>query len=706
MGPKRCDYAGTKVFLRHRSYEADVAYMKIESGNTNAGANAKRTKVFWGLSKDSDRVICRAKCDICNTPLSSSQLEKPDPKQESNWKGWFLSIGAAVISCRNEKAPDGLVADAHLADGFLHLILIKDCPCFLVDARQVFDEMPDKNPSSWNTIISAYAKQGQIDNAQHVFKLMPKPDFVSWTAIMVGYNQMGWFENAVKLFVDMIWSKVMPTQYTFTIVLALCAAMKSLEIGRKVHSFIVKVGVSSYTSVVNYVLNVGTNDMMKVKSTSSWNTMISMHMQCKRFDLALAQFEKMTDRDIVTWNSMISSYNQHGFDIEVLDMFSIMLKDPLLKPDKYTLSSVLSACANLNEVNSGKQIHCHLIRTELDLCGAAGNALTSMYSKFGDVKIAQKIVEQNRISNLNIIAFTALLDGYIKQADMNPARRIFDLLRDRDVVAWTAMIVGYMQNGFNNEAMDIFRSMIKEGPQPNSYTLAAILSVGSSLASLDHGKQIHARAIKSEYTPSVSVSNALINMYAKSENSSNAKRVFDTISCLKDTVSWTSMVISLAQHGLKYGVQLKRGPFDKRIANYVWMFFFGALSLLVVAVIPFFRFGFMGTTLVFMIIYVWSRELPNTRVNIQGLVELKGFYLPWAMVAIDLVLGNQLMSSLLGIGVGHLYYVLTVLYPLAGAANFCKTPLWTRNTSEGGISTTTPPNGGAFSGRGGRLNAH
>ncbi|GJV21678.1 pentatricopeptide repeat-containing protein [Tanacetum coccineum] len=240
---------------------------------------------------------------------------------------------------------------------------------------------------------------------------------------------------------------------------------------------------------------------MKVKSTSSWNTMISMHMQCKRFDLALAQFEEMTDRDIVTWNSMISGYNQHGFDIEALDMFSNMLKDPLLKPDKYTLSSVLSACANLNEVNSGKQIE------------------------------------------------IALLDGYIKQGDMNPARKIFDSLRDRDVVAWTAMIVGYMQNGFNNEAMDLFRSMIKEGPQPNSYTLAAILSVSSSLASLDHGKQIHARAIKSEYTPSVSVSNALINMYAKSGNISNAKHVFDMISCLKDTVSWTSMVISLAQHG-------------------------------------------------------------------------------------------------------------------------------------------------------------
>ena len=50
---------------------------------------------------------------------------------DSRWlrsKGRFISVGAAVISCRNEKAPDGMIADAHLADGFLHLILVKECP--------------------------------------------------------------------------------------------------------------------------------------------------------------------------------------------------------------------------------------------------------------------------------------------------------------------------------------------------------------------------------------------------------------------------------------------------------------------------------------------------------------------------------------------------------------------------------------------------
>lgn len=138
MGPKRYDYAGTKVFLRHRSYEAEVAYVEVESEKKNIGlekeSTASWTKGLWSLLKKSERVACRANCNICKTKAGHSSAKCPSLQpysKDSRWlksKGQFLSVGAAVISCRNEKAPDGLVADAHLSDGFLHLILIKDCP--------------------------------------------------------------------------------------------------------------------------------------------------------------------------------------------------------------------------------------------------------------------------------------------------------------------------------------------------------------------------------------------------------------------------------------------------------------------------------------------------------------------------------------------------------------------------------------------------
>ncbi|XP_011655863.1 pentatricopeptide repeat-containing protein At2g22070 [Cucumis sativus] len=428
-------------------------------------------------------------------------------------------------------------------------------------AHHVFDEMPLKSTFSWNTLISGYAKQGNFEVSRRLLYEMPDCDPVSWTAIIVGYNQFGLFDNAIWMFAKMISERVPPSQFTVSNVLSSCAANQTLDIGRKIHSFVVKLGLGSCVPVATSLLNMYAKcgdpviakvvfDRMTVKNISTWNALISLYMQSGQFELAASQFEKMPDRDIVSWNSMISGYSQQGYNLEALVIFSKMLNEPSLKPDNFTLASILSACANLEKLNIGKQIHAYILRAETETSGAVGNALISMYAKSGGVEIARLIVEHNRTSNLNIIAFTSLLDGYTKLGNVKPAREIFNKLRDRDVVAWTAMIVGYVQNGLWNDALELFRLMVNEGPEPNSYTLAAMLSVSSSLTILEHGKQIHASAIKAGESSTPSVTNALIAMYAKTGNINVAKRVFDLPNGKKEIVSWTSMIMALAQHGL------------------------------------------------------------------------------------------------------------------------------------------------------------
>ncbi|KAI3519594.1 hypothetical protein L1887_08807 [Cichorium endivia] len=73
------------------SYEAKISYMKVETEKSNVGANAKRIKAFWGLSKESERVMCRAKCDICNSIPVTPQMETRDPHKESNWASYAVS---------------------------------------------------------------------------------------------------------------------------------------------------------------------------------------------------------------------------------------------------------------------------------------------------------------------------------------------------------------------------------------------------------------------------------------------------------------------------------------------------------------------------------------------------------------------------------------------------------------------------------------
>ncbi|MCL7031840.1 hypothetical protein MKW94_023104 [Papaver nudicaule] len=126
----------------------------------------------------------------------------------------------------------------------------------------------------------------------------------------------------------------------------------------------------------------------------------------------------------------------------------------------------------------------------------------------------------------------------------------------------------------------------------------------------------------------------------------------------------------------RYGVQLEKGPYERRTADFLWMMIFGSLSLLVLSIIPPFRSYFLGVSLVFMLLYVWSREFPTAQISLYGLVTLKAFYLPWAMLCMDVIFGSPLMPDLLGIIAGHLYYFLTVLHPLASGRQLLKTPNW------------------------------
>ncbi|KAJ1293385.1 hypothetical protein BS78_01G063900 [Paspalum vaginatum] len=431
------------------------------------------------------------------------------------------------------------------------------------DARRFFDEIPDarRNMFTWNSLLSMYAKSGRLADARVVFAGMPERDAVSWTVMVVGLNRAGRFWEAVKAFLDMVSEGLVPSQFTLTNVLSSCASTEACGVGRKVHSFVVKLGLSSCVHVANSVLNMygkfgdaetarAVFERMKVRSVSSWNVMVSLYTHQGRMDLAVSMFEKMEERSTVSWNAIIAGYNQNGLDDMALKFFSRMLSDSSMEPDVFTVTSVLSACANLRMLKMGKQMHSYIVRTGMPYSGQIINALISMYAKSGSVETARTVMDQAVGTDLNVISFTALLEGYVKLGVMKQAREIFDLMNNRDVIAWTAMIVGYQQNGQNDEAMDLFRSMIRSGPEPNSYTLAAVLSACASLSCLDYGKQIHCKAIRSLQEQSVSVSNAIITMYARSGSVPLARRVFDRICWHKETVTWTSMIVALAQHGL------------------------------------------------------------------------------------------------------------------------------------------------------------
>lgn len=199
-------------------------------------------------------------------------------------------------------------------------------------AKELFDLMPCKNISSWNTMITGFAQNGSIDLAMDLFKNMPRRDCISWGAIIAGHAHLGHNEEALRLFIEMKRDGERANRSIFSCILSTCAEITALELGNQFHAQLVKVGL-----------------------VSGWyvgNALLSMYCKCGNIEEANVTFEEITDKDIVSWNTIINGYARHGFGNEALRVFESMKRNGV-KPDEVTMVGVLSACSHSGLVDIG-----------------------------------------------------------------------------------------------------------------------------------------------------------------------------------------------------------------------------------------------------------------------------------------------------------------------------------------------------------------
>ncbi len=126
--------------------------------------------------------------------------------------------------------------------------------------------------------------------------------------------------------------------------------------------------------------------------------------------------------------------------------------------------------------------------------------------------------------------------------------------------------------------------------------------------------------------------------------------------------SWNFLMRVILIHN--YGVALEKGAFQFKTPEFVTMLLFGMASLLAASLaLPSFGLIALNGPFVFMLLYVWSKHYPRQNVSIMGLFSVQGFYLPWAFLMINVVMGGSPWQDLFGILAGHLHYFLTELNP-------------------------------------------
>ncbi|KAM1502330.1 hypothetical protein ACFXTO_027687 [Malus domestica] len=417
----------------------------------------------------------------------------------------------------------------------------------------------DKNPFLVTKLVQMYADCDDLVSAWKLFDKLLNPNVFAWTAILGFYSRHGMYEKCVRAYGEMILKGVLPDGYVFPKVLKACSQLSSVKVGFLVHKDVI---------IRGFELNV-----------QVCNSLIDMYSKCKDVRSAKQVFDEMVERDLLSWNFMISGYVCNGMLGLAVELFDCMHLD-VCEPDVVTLNTVMDAYCRLGHCDEAKRIFEQIKDPNI----ISWTTLISGFSRIGNhessLKIFRDMMDGSRVypdldslsavlvscrhlgSLLNgkeihgygikigsAIAFyssagPALLILYANCSRIQDAINVFRLMNPADVVSWNAMILGFIDLGLEDLALECFRKMQRAQVKADQTTISTVLPT----CNLKFGKQIHAFVRKSSFDLVAPVWNALIHMYAKCGCIESAYSVFSNM-VNRDLVTWNSMIGGFGMHG-------------------------------------------------------------------------------------------------------------------------------------------------------------
>ena len=246
------------------------------------------------------------------------------------------------------------------------------------------------------------------------------------------------------------------------------------------------------------------------------NDLIDMYGKCSRVDLACSVFDRMLERNVVSWTALMCGYLQEGNAKGSLALLCEMGYSGV-KPNEFTFSTSLKACGALGVVENGMQIHGMCVKSGFEWVSVVGNATIDMYSKCGRIGMAEQV---------------------------------FNKMPFRNLVSWNAMIAGHTHEGNGRKSLVLFQRMQGQGEVPDEFTFTSTLKACGALGAIRGGTQIHASLITRGFPISIRniIASAIVDLYAKCGYLFEAQKVFDRIE-QKNLISWSALIQGFAQEG-------------------------------------------------------------------------------------------------------------------------------------------------------------
>ncbi|KAK1413764.1 hypothetical protein QVD17_35545 [Tagetes erecta] len=395
-------------------------------------------------------------------------------------------------------------------------------------------------------LVTMYSNCKQPQTASIVFERIERKTVASCNAFVTGLLQNRVHEHVFKVFKQMLQQSAHGPNalntVTFVSVLSACSDIKNLKFGLQIHGDLVKVGLVRDLLVGTALLDMYSKcgywhwgydvfkELSNIRSMITWNVMISGMMVNGESENAIGLFMMLQSKglkpDSATWNIMINGLSSNGKLEEAFLMFKTMRAsgEPV---SMKCLTSLLSACASVSSLTSGKELHCYVIRTDMNKDELVATAVINMYMKCGRSSWAFSVFDQFEI-------------------------------KLRDPVMWNAMISGYGRNGESKAAFEMFEWMQKENVKPNSSTFNCILTVCSHTGNVEKGLEYFRLMQRYNVVPTSEHYGCLIDILGRSGNIDEARGLFSTIPEVSKSVV-DSLIGACSFHSdVKTGEELAR----------------------------------------------------------------------------------------------------------------------------------------------------
>ncbi|KAJ8644682.1 hypothetical protein MRB53_006430 [Persea americana] len=378
-----------------------------------------------------------------------------------------------------------------------------------------------------NALIHMYALCGDLGSARKVFDEMPERDVVSWNSLICGYSHNNELREVLDLFEEMRAENVKADEVTMVKVVLACTHLgdwkladsmaKYIEVdGLKVDVYLGNTLIDCYGRRGSVELARRVFDEMAERNMVSWNAMITAY--AKAGDLAAAKklFDEMPNRDVISWTSIIAGYSQSKRFADALSVFRDMMKAEV-KPDEITVASVLSACAHLGALDVGKKVHEYICEKNIKEDIYVGNALIDMYCKCGCIE---------------------------------KALEVFDKMRERDTVSWTSVISGLAVNGNAEHALELFSRMLSNGVRPSSVTFIGVLVACSHSGLVEKGLEYFNSMVNvHKIEPQMKHYGCVVDLLSRSGLLDEAYQFIMNMSVAPDPVMWRTLLSACKIHG-------------------------------------------------------------------------------------------------------------------------------------------------------------